>query len=123
MFSFLLFMVLLFCDHFTHRYWQRLGFKQMKTVFFFGNIGELCKFKISIAEIFGRLYEATKTQKFIGIYLFYRPFLFVNDPITIQNILVKDFNHFSDHGLYVDEKYDPLSGHLFALKGKEVQMF
>lgn len=41
----------------------------------------------------------------------------INDPTLVQKVLVRDFHHFTDHGLYVDEKYDPLSGHLFSLRG------
>jgi cytochrome P450 family 6 len=106
---------------YCHNYWTRLGFKQMKTFFLFGNIGELCKMKTSIAELFGRLYEETKTHKLIGIYLFYRPFLLINDPEVIQDVLIKNFHNFSDHGLYIDESYehDPLSNHLFSLRGEK----
>jgi cytochrome P450 family 6 len=93
----------------------------MKTCFLIGNLGELCRMRNSIAEIFGRLYEESKTHKLIGIYLFYRPFLLVNDPEVIQDVLIKNFQHFSDHGLYVDESYehDPLSNHLFSLRGEK----
>lgn len=32
---------------------------------------------------------------------------------------MKDFSHFCDRAVHVDEKLDPLSGHLFALKGEK----
>ncbi|CRL02226.1 CLUMA_CG015167, isoform A [Clunio marinus] len=70
-------------------------------------------------EVYGELYEKSKSHRIIGLYFLYRPGLMINDPKLIQNILVKDFHHFTDHGLYVDTKYDPLSGHLFSLRGEQ----
>ena len=107
--------VLILLNHFLHHYWSRKGFVQLNPKFFFGNIGELFRLKKSIAEIYGELYTKSKSAKIVGLYFFYRPALLVNDTNLIQNILVKDFPHFMNHGLYVDEKRDPLSGHLFSL--------
>lgn len=35
----------------------------------------------------------------------------------IKHIIVKDFNSFTDRGIYTDEKKEPTSGHLFRLNG------
>ena len=110
---------LILLNHFLHHYWSRRGFAQLNPRFF---VGDICKFftlKFSIAEIFAKLYEKNKKLRFVGIYFFYRPALLINDHELIQNVLVKDFSHFTDHGLYFDEKYDPLSGHLFAIGGEK----
>lgn len=115
----LIFTALVLLNYFLHNFWARRGFVQLKPKFLFGDIGDLFRMKRSAAEIFGELYERSKQHKFVGLYFTYRPALLVNDPELIQNILVKDFNHFSDHGLYVDEENDPLSGHLFALSGSK----
>lgn len=104
-------------NHFLHNFWTRRGVEQLKPKFLVGDIGDLFKLKESIAEIYGKLYENSKKSRFVGIYFTYRPGLLVNDPTLVQNILVKDSSHFIDHGLYVDEVNDPLSGHLFALGG------
>lgn len=109
--------VLVLLNHFLHNFWSRRGFQQLRPKFLVGDIGELFRLKKSIAEIYGRLYEISKEHKLVGLYFFYRPGLMINDPELIQKVLVKDFNHFTDHGLYVDEKHDPLSGHLFSLSG------
>lgn len=106
-------------DHFLHHFWSRRGFVQLKPRFLVGDIGDLFRLKKSIAEVYGDLYEKSKNHKLVGIYFTYRPGLLINDTELIQNILVKDFHHFSDHGLYVDTKKDPLSGHLFALSGEK----
>lgn len=109
--------ILILLNHFLHHFWTRCGVEQLSPKFFVGDIGDLFKLKESIAEIYGKLYENSKKSRFVGIYFTYRPALLINDPMLVQNILVKDFSHFIDHGLYVDEKKDPLSGHLFSLSG------
>lgn len=109
--------VLVLGNHFLHNFWTRRGFPQLNPKFLVGDIGELFRLKLSIAEVYGNLYEKSKKLKIAGVYFTYRPGLLINDPELIQNILVKDFSHFTDHGLYVDEDYDPLSGHLFSLSG------
>lgn len=107
--------VLILLNHFFHHYWSRRGFAQLKPKFLVGDIGDLFRLKQSIAEIYGELYAKSKHIKVIGLYFLYRPALMINDTNLIQNILVKDFQYFMNHGLYVDEKRDPLSGHLFSL--------
>lgn len=39
------------------------------------------------------------------------------DQEMIKNVLLKDFQHFVDHGLYSNPKVDPLTGGLFLLEG------
>lgn len=39
------------------------------------------------------------------------------DPDLIKNFLVKDFEHFQDHGFPFDEDVDPLGANLFMLNG------
>jgi cytochrome P450 family 6 len=107
--------VLFLLNHFFHHHWQRRGFPQLKPRFLVGDIGDLFRLKKSIAEIYGELYAKSKKLKVVGLYFLYRPALLINDTKLIQSILVKDFPYFMNHGLYVDEKRDPLSGHLFSL--------
>lgn len=49
---------------------------------------------------------------FDGIYL-------ATDLNFIKNILIKDFQNFNDRNMYVNEENDPLSAHMFSLKGKQ----
>lgn len=48
------------------------------------------------------------------------PCLLIRDPDIIKNVLIKDFNHFSDSDIFVDKKVDPLlSRNTFVLRGEE----
>lgn len=98
-------------------YWRRCGFKQVKSSFLVGSIGDVCTLKRSIAEVFGDFYHENKFSKVVGVYLSYRPALLITDIEIIKKMLIKDSSNFINHGLYINEKYDPLSGHIFALKG------
>lgn len=111
--------IVVLANHFLHNFWSRRGFPQLSPKFLVGDIGDLFRLKLSIAEVYGNLYEKSKNLRVVGLYFTYRPGLLINDPELIQDILVKHFHHFTDHGLYVDEKYDPLSGHLFSLSGEK----
>lgn len=51
--------------------------------------------------------------------MFLHPTHLVRDPTLVQTILIKDFAHFYDRGVYVDEENDPISANLFALEGDE----
>ncbi|KOX75873.1 Cytochrome P450 6a2, partial [Melipona quadrifasciata] len=71
------------------------------------------------AEFFRDIYEQYKHHPLIGIYMLHKPFLIVNDPDLIRDVLAKEFTSFHDRGLFCNEKIDPLSGHLFQLPGKK----
>ena len=51
--------------------------------------------------------------------MYHSPHLVINDPDLICRILVKDFAHFTDRGLYFNNEVDPLSSHLFFMAGDE----
>jgi cytochrome P450 family 6 len=74
---------------------------------------------IAAADFYQKLYEKYKNEKMVGFYNFYTPDLMVNDPELIQKILISDFSYFHDRTVKIDEKYDPLSAHLFFLGGQK----
>uniref|UniRef100_A0A182INW5 Uncharacterized protein n=1 Tax=Anopheles atroparvus TaxID=41427 RepID=A0A182INW5_ANOAO len=55
-----------------------------------------------------------------GFNLFFSPVLLAVDRRLIERVLVKDFTHFQDRGLYANAKVNPLSSEtLFALGGEK----
>lgn len=54
------------------------------------------------------------------MYEFRNPVVFVTDPEIIKQITVKDFDHFVDHRLTIDENVDPIFGrNLVSIKGNK----
>ncbi|KAF2904570.1 hypothetical protein ILUMI_01617 [Ignelater luminosus] len=51
------------------------------------------------------------------MYILTKPVFLVFEPELIKNIFTKDFQYFTDHGSYINEEIDPLSGQLFNMKG------
>lgn len=93
--------------------------KQLDPSFFVGDAGGLLAQKTSFGEFFENLYNKHKSHRFIGIYITYLPVIVINDQKLAKDILIKDFSSFHDRPMPVDQKTDPLSGHLFSLAGKK----
>lgn len=107
--------------YFKHKfsYWKKKGVKYLKPSFPLGNCTDIVLMRKSLGETFTELYKTLAGNKFGGIYLGHRPQLIIRDPDLIKAVLVKDFDHFHDHGFASDEKIDPLSGNLFMLNGSK----
>lgn len=104
---------------YVYSYWERKGFKYAPgSSYLFGHFGSTCRQTQSINDLIVNIYYSSK-DVYTGIYGVFKPILFVRDPEIIRNVLIRDFNQFTDRGVHCDEKYDPLSGHLFALPGQK----
>ncbi|XP_017846578.1 probable cytochrome P450 6d5 [Drosophila busckii] len=99
-------------------YWDRCGFESIEKNIPFGALDSVRRNKRSFGLAIYDAYLAT-TKPFVGIYLTLRPALLVRDAQMAHDILVKDFAHFHDRGVYVDEKHDAMSASLFAMEGQK----
>lgn len=100
-------------------YWEKRGVRHLKPSFPFGNCRDIVLMRKSFGETYCEHYKTLSGNKFGGVYLMHQPQLVIRDPDMIKNVLVKDFDHFHDHGFVSDEKNDPLSGNLFMLQGQK----
>ncbi|XP_055696257.1 cytochrome P450 6a9-like [Lutzomyia longipalpis] len=100
------------------QYWEEKGVPYVKPQFPFGALKEMGRTKHS-STVFTDIYRELKGKDvFGGMYFFTQPVVMPLDLELLKNIFVKDFQYFHDRGLYVNERDDPLSGHLFALSGQ-----
>lgn len=114
-----LFLSLYLWYQYNFSYWKSKGVPGPQPSFPFGNITQTSLGKINFGEECGKIYEEWKQHPFVGIYFLYNEALIVNDLNLIKTFLVKDFSHFTDHGIEFDVKVNPLIAAIFHLKGSQ----
>ncbi|KAG5674905.1 hypothetical protein PVAND_004850 [Polypedilum vanderplanki] len=68
-------------------------------------------------DVFRDIYDKLKGKDVIaGVYSFTQPVYLIMDVELVKNVLIRDFNTFINRGGFVNEKDEPLTGHLFSLK-------
>ena len=85
------------------QYWKKRGVVQIPPVPFFGNFAKYCTFQMSPSYLFKNFYDQSENCPYVGIYIFNKPCLLLRDPEIIKQILVKDFNSFSDKFMHSSE--------------------
>lgn len=106
-----------YCVKRRYEFWSDRRVPFIKPKFPFGNFKGIGT-KIHIGLAAANFYNELKGKfQYGGIFLFTVPMALVTDLDLIKNILIKDFNYFMDHGLYSNEKDDPLSYNLFGMDG------
>lgn len=92
-------------------FWEKRLVPYEKPLFVLGNF-----WKIGISESFStfiiKYYRKWKDQKMVGLWMFAKPMLIITDLNIIKSILVKDFDHFRDHGSHIDFENEPIAGKL-----------
>uniref|UniRef100_A0A1A9WGR6 Cytochrome P450 n=1 Tax=Glossina brevipalpis TaxID=37001 RepID=A0A1A9WGR6_9MUSC len=100
-----------------YSYWSKLSVPHEKPLFFLGNMKGL-GYTYHWIEINRRIYKKFKgSSPYAGFYTFLNKAAMIMDLDLIKNILVKDFQYFSDRGLFHNERDDPLTGNLLFLDG------
>ncbi|XP_014481499.1 PREDICTED: uncharacterized protein LOC106747956 [Dinoponera quadriceps] len=77
-------------------YWKKRGVFEIKPSPFMGNFADCIMQKRSPGFIMKNLYNQANNQPYVGFYIFDKPCLLIRDPEILKNILVKDFNYFSN---------------------------
>ncbi|XP_013119454.2 cytochrome P450 6d1 isoform X1 [Stomoxys calcitrans] len=102
--------------HYTK--WQRLGLETDDRVIIpFGSLYQVFRKEKHLGLVIADVYQRSHAPA-VGMYMFFKPAILVRDATLARQIMTADFASFHDRGVYVDEKYDPLSSHLFNLKGQ-----
>ncbi|KAK4873069.1 hypothetical protein RN001_015098 [Aquatica leii] len=104
----------------SFNYWKKKGVYTPTPSIPFGNaknaVMQKCCFGIELKDVYNHFKE--KSLSFGGYYFLTSPIFIPVDLDVIKQILITDFDHFTDRTYFL-QKYDPLSQHLFALKGAE----
>ncbi|XP_050743325.1 uncharacterized protein LOC108030172 [Drosophila biarmipes] len=116
----LLVSLLLFVARRRHGYWQRRGIPHDVPHPLFGNIKDWPK-KRHIAKIFRDYYLKYKSSDypFAGFYFFFTKTAVITDLELVKRVMIKDFNHFENRGIFYNEIDDPLSATVFSIEGQK----
>ncbi|KAK5638810.1 hypothetical protein RI129_013105 [Pyrocoelia pectoralis] len=103
----------------TFKYWERRNVPYIKPNFPSGTMQNPLWPTVSLGRTFGKQYKESKEKglKHVGLFTFSMPNYMPIDLEYVKNVVACDFNYFIDRGVYYNEKHDPLSAHLFSLKG------
>lgn len=101
-----------------YSYWRRIGFPELEPQIPFGNIKNVAKQKQSFAAVVRDIHLKCK-EPFIGLYFFFRPALLVRDAELAKRMMITDFDHFTDRGVFHDEAIDPVGAGIFSMPGQE----
>lgn len=107
--------------HHKLQYWKNRNVPHIEPEFFYGNARGISK-KFSTNEFVQRMYLKLKSMNVgpvAGVYMFTHRQAYIMDLDLIKQILVKDFNIFTNRGIYHNEKDDPLSANLAAVEDDE----
>ncbi|XP_065367004.1 uncharacterized protein LOC135959837 [Calliphora vicina] len=104
-------------EHYS--YWEKRNVPFEKPTYFVGNmrgIGRQYHWK----DINQRIYRTFKnTTPVAGFYTFLTRAAFILDLDLIKQIMIKDFQSFSERNLFHNERDDPLTGNLLFLDGEK----
>ncbi|KAI4460042.1 cytochrome p450 [Holotrichia oblita] len=102
-----------------YSHWKDRGIEYIEPIIPYGN-SKGSFVKKSLGEWMIEFYSAMKARnvKHAGCYFMITPIYVPIDLDLIKQILQTDFVHFTDHRSFYNDKSDPLSAHIFSLKGQ-----
>ncbi|XP_044761017.1 probable cytochrome P450 6a14 [Coccinella septempunctata] len=105
----------------NYSYWQRRNVETAPFSYLFGTLKDVTLQKEAFSTGTLKLYKKYKSKgaKHVGLYFLWETMYMPIDVDLVKSIMQVDFQHFVDRGVYVNEKADPLSAHLFSLEGKK----
>ncbi|XP_024942643.1 uncharacterized protein LOC107269568 [Cephus cinctus] len=99
-------------------YWKRRGVESLPTNLIFGNFKDAVLFRTAPGWHLGNLHKAAKKDvPYLGFYIFHKPCFLLRDPEVIKQILIRDFENFSDRHFAGSEQKDSIGmKNLFGIK-------
>ncbi|XP_032682974.1 cytochrome P450 9e2-like [Odontomachus brunneus] len=104
--------------HYLHIYWKKRGVPYIRAIPALGITWKMFSRRMNLSEYIKFNYEYAPDAKYIGLMDMATPLVFIRDPELIRDVMVKDFEHFTDHQTFANEDIDPLFGkNVFSLRG------
>ncbi|XP_068624553.1 cytochrome P450 6B4-like [Battus philenor] len=82
----------------TFNYWNIRDVANPKPVPLFGNLLDSALRRKNIGDVFKEIYDQFPDEKVVGVYRMTTPALLLRDLDVIKDVLIKDFDNFSDRG-------------------------
>ncbi|XP_014488265.1 PREDICTED: uncharacterized protein LOC106751726 [Dinoponera quadriceps] len=102
----------------VYTHWKKRGVPYIPAVPNLGSPWILLFRRMSFPDFNKHIYNYDPNAKYIGMMDIATPLVVLRDPELIKDVIVKDFEHFTDHPPFVTEEFDPLFGkNVFALCG------
>lgn len=103
----------------SHNYFKRRGMLYLEPKFPFGNTENPMNRTTTNGLILKKNYDDIKRRGFPygGIYMLTSPVIIPVDLGILRAILSKNFQNFTDRGIFANEEKNNLNGHLFLLRG------
>lgn len=113
------FLLLYLWTRHRYSYWRRKNIPNITPFPIFGNLQDIILRRSNGSEHFAYLYNHpnAKDQPVVGLHVFLTPSLMIRDLDLIKQILIKDFNNFSNRFASTDPVRDGLGwNNLFMIK-------
>ncbi|GJQ73209.1 Cyp6a9 [Trypoxylus dichotomus] len=102
----------------SFNYWRKKKLAYIEPSIPFGNLEK--PWSIPLVNQCINYYNTFKKRgdKHGGVFFLTKPVYMVVDPEFVKNVMIKDFHHFTDRGLYYNEEAQPQIGNLFFIEGQ-----
>lgn len=104
----------------TYTYWSRKGFPFLPPEIPWGCLRPVVVQQTkSFGEQIRDIHLNNPNSPYLGLYIFFRPSLLIRDAELVKRVLVTDFDHFTDRGMFYNEETDPVGANLFIMPGQK----
>uniref|UniRef100_T1DMW0 Putative cytochrome p450 9f2 n=1 Tax=Anopheles aquasalis TaxID=42839 RepID=T1DMW0_ANOAQ len=99
------------------RYFEERGVPHERPSSILGNGADFLLRRRHFTDVINTLYGRFRRHRFFGYFDFLSPIYVIRDLELVKQICIKDFDHFLNHRIELDENHDPLFGRaLFAMR-------
>ncbi|KAG5340415.1 CP9E2 protein, partial [Acromyrmex heyeri] len=97
-------------------FFKRHGIIHIPSIPILGIMAPIIFRRISFANFTRKIYNLNPDAKYIGFYATTKPVLMLRDPEVIKDVIVKNFDSFTNNSIFVDVNDYVLSQNLFGLQ-------